>query len=302
MIFQAIESSEQSIEMSCSVSNGNGIKSIPPYKQPEPDYRISIYRKFEIAELCQIFIGKWFKYTYLFILTVDQFLANWSFASVAASAWASKIPYTFGKMTMCNDDAFHHQILPSSGCLYTYYFSLFLFGAIVVTLSMLDLKEQASVQVVFGIARLLTIAGIIVYPLAKLVNANGADACQELYPQSSFTNLTVTAAIDNQTAPILLRNSSHYFSYKDIAFKFDPKGWVVSTPVYIFSFMIHQSISSLTHPVKQKKYIHWLVTAVTVTCAFGYILLGVVVPLWFKTSVQETVTLNWVRQDNCIVL
>ena len=281
--------------MSCSVNNGSGIKSIAPYKKPEPDYRISIYRKFEIAELCQIFVGKWFKYTYLFILTVEQFLTNWSFASVAASAWASKIPYTFGKMTMCNDDAFHHQILPSGGCLYTYYFSLCLFGVIVVTLSMLDLKEQASVQVVFGIARLLTIAGIIIYPLAKLINANGGDACQELYPRSSVTNLT--AAIDNRTTPmILLQNSSHYFSYKDIAFKFDPKGWVMSTPVFIFSFLFHQSISSLTHPVKQKKYIHWMVTAVTITCALGFVLLGIVVPLWFKTSVQETVTLNWVRK------
>ena len=279
--------------MSCSVSVGNGIKKIAPYKQPEPDYRISIYRKFEIAELCQMFVGKWFKYVYLFVLTFDQFLGNWSFASVAATAWASKIPYTFGGMTMCNDDAFHHQILPSGGCLYTYYFSLFLFGVIVVTLSMLDLKEQAVMQVLFGLARLITIAGILVYPLAKLTNAaaSSGDACEELYPHSAFTNLT----LGNQSLTEPLHNASQHFSYQDIALKFDPKGWVVSTPVYIFSFLLHQAISSLTHPVKQKKYIHWMVMAVIATCALSYIMLGVVVPLWFKASVQETVTLNWVR-------
>ena len=276
--------------MSCSISNGNE-KTIAPYQQPKPDYRISIYRKFEIAEMCHMFVGKWFKYAYIFFLTADQFLGNWSFASVAASAWASKIPYTFGKMTMCDDSAFHHQILPSGGCLYTYYFSLFLFGAIVITLSMLDLKEQAAVQVVFGLARLITIAGIIVYPLAKLVNANSSDACKDLNTHT-FTNLT----LDNQSY-IPLHNASQYFSYEDIVLKFDPKGWVVSTPVFIFSFLFHQGISSLTHPVKQKKYIHWMVTAVTITCALSFLLLGVVVPLWFKASVQETITLNWVRKN-----
>ena len=277
--------------MSCSVSNGNGtIKSIAPYKQPEPNYRISIHRKFEIAELCQIFVGKWFKFAYLFVLTADLFLANWSYAAVAASAWASKIPYTFGKMTMCNDDAFHHQILPSGGCLYSYYFSLFLFGVIVVTLSMLDLKEQATVQVVFGLARLITIAGIIIYPLAKLVSGNSSDACEDLNPLST---LTTNLSVKNQSY-ILFQNSSQHFSHEDISLKFDPKGWVVSIPVYIFSFMIHQGISSLTHPVKQKKYIHWMVTAVVITCTLSFLMLGVVVPLWFKTSVQETVTLNWV--------
>lgn len=286
-----MESSEQSIEMSCSVhvSNGN-TKNIAAYQTPKPDYRISIYRKFEIAELCQMFVGKWFKYVYLFILTVEQFLGNWSFASVAGSAWASKIPYTFGKMTMCDDDAFHHQILPSGGCLYSYYFSLFLFGAIVITLSMLDLKEQAVVQVIFGLARLITIAGITVYSFVKLVDANGSDACKDLdLNLHMFTNFTA----DNQSF-IPHQNASQYFSYEDIALKFDPKGWIVSTPVYMFSFLFHQGISSLTHPVKQKKYIHWMLTAVTITCVLSYLALGVVVPLWFKASIQETVTLNWV--------
>ena len=287
---KAVESNEQSIEMSCSVSNGNGMRSISPRKQPDPNYRISIYRKFEIAELCQIFVGKWFKFTYLLVLTAELFLGNWSFAAVAASAWASKIPYTFGKMKMCNDDAFHHQILPSGGCLYSYYFSLLIFGVIVVTLSMLDLKEQATVQVMFGLARLITIAGIIIYPLAKLVSGNSSDACEDLNPLST---LTMNLNVNNQSY-ILLQNASRYFSYEDIALKFDLQGWVVSTPVFIFSFLFHQSISSLTHPVKQKKYIHWMVTAVTVTCALSFLTLGVVVPFWFKASVQETVTLNWV--------
>ena len=207
--------------MSCSVSNGT-IKNIAAYQKPKPDYRISIYRKFEIAELCQMFVGKWFKYVYLFFLTTDQFLGNWSFASVAGSAWASKIPYTFGKANMCNDDAFHHQILPSGGCLYSYYFSLFLFGVIVITLSMLDLKEQVVVQVILGLARLITIAGIIVYTFVRLVNANDSDTCKDLNSRT-FTNFTM----DNQSFT-QLHNASQHFSYEDIALKFDPKGWIAS--------------------------------------------------------------------------
>ena len=254
----------------------------------EPSFEISMHRKFEIVELSQIFVGKWFKYLYLCIFTFYSFLGNWSYASVAGSAWASNIPYNFGKLAMCNDSAFHHQVLPHGGCLYSYYFSLFLFGVIVTVLSILDLKEQVIVQVMLGASRFLTIIAIIIYSLVKL--ATDEDVCEGVAPFYNSThakNMSQIPLIDDF-------NATRYFSYEDIVVKFDGKGWLVSVPVFLFAFMLHSGISSLTHPVKQKKYVHWMLTAMFVTALLSFMTLGIIVPLWFKASIQETVTLNWV--------
>ena len=258
-----------------------------------PQYKISIYRKFEIVELSQIFVGKWFKFAYLLIFTFYMLLGNWSYASVAGSAWSSNIPYNFGKMNMCDDGAFHHQILPHGPCLYAYYFSLFLFGVIVTVLSVMDLKEQAIVQAVLGSARFLTIIAIIIYSLVKLSGAEDVCGGQEHAPDIPYNKSSPSISDMNDTIAV------RYFSYEDIVVKFDPKGWLVSVPVFLFAFMLHSGISSLTHPVRQKKYIHWLVTAMFVTALVSFMTLGIIVPLWFKASVQETVTLNWVSRAGC---
>lgn len=291
IILQAVESYNQN-KMSISNSGGKGaIISVDQYSSP--DYLISKYRKFEITELSQIFVGKWFKYAYLLLFTFYSFLGNWSYASVAGSAWASNIPYNFGKMTMCHDSAFLHQILPSGGCLYSYYFSLFLFGVIVTFLSILDLKEQVIVQVILGSARFVTIFAIIIYSLVKLSQASGDDVC--------IGDLHENFTVINNSFPTIL-NASRYYSYEDIVVKFDPKGWIVSVPVFLFAFMLHSGLSSLTHPVKQKKYIHWMLTAMFITALLSFMTLGIIVPLWFKADVQETVTLNWVSPHVCTLL
>ena len=256
------------------------------YLNPEPNYKISKYRKFENVELSQMFVGKWFKYLYLISFSIYAWLTNWSFASVAASAWASNIPYNFGKMTLCDDSAFHHHILPTGSCLYSYYFSLVLFGVIVTTLSIMDLKEQLIVQVLMGLVRFLAIFAIVFYSFYHLINAKGSDACEGKLP---FVNTTL---LNESYTPLF--NTSQYIPYEEIVKKFDPRGWVVSVPIFLYAFEIQSAISSLTHPVKQKKYIHWLLTAVFATSLSCFMSLGIIVPLWFKASVQETVTLNWV--------
>lgn len=282
IILQAVETYKQS-KANRDISKGV-IGS--DHQNAKPEYKITIYRKFENVELCQVFVGKWFKYVYLVIFAIFGILANWTYASVAGSAWSSNIPFNFGKMTMCDDDAFHHTVLPHGGCLHSYYFSVFIFGVIVVTLSIMDLKEQLFWQVLMGFARYFTVIAIFVYCLIKLVNAHGSDICDLLPP---FVNTTLA-----NESYIPLYNASRYTSSSEIVTKFDPKGWLVSVPVYLFAFEIQSGVSSLTHPVKQKKYIHWMTAAVFVTALLCFMSLGIVVPFWFKATVQETVTLNWV--------
>lgn len=142
-----------------------------------PTFEITIRRKFEMLELCEIFFNKWVKYLYLIILNIYCFLASWSFATVAGSSWALNIPYNFSDVVKCEGDPFHHQVLPmEDNCRNAYYFSLFLFTILVVSLSLVDLKEQAILQMILGLLRFLTVGAIIVYALVKI--AKGGDVCE----------------------------------------------------------------------------------------------------------------------------
>ena len=289
---QALESSTLKEETISNDDTANGASPLHAISSEDiddpnqPIFEITLTRKFEIVELSEIFVGKWFKYVYLFVFVIYGFLGCWSFASVAGAAWATNIPYNFGAASVCSGHAFHHQVLPLGGCLYSYYFSVFLFGVIVITLSVLDLKEQVVIQVILGLLRYVTIAAIVIYCIIKL--AEGGDVCEE---RALLQNLTSTA--DQMSSSFY--NSTQYISFEDIVVKFDPAGWINSIPIFVYAFMIHSGVSALTHPIKQKKYLHWMMMF---NFAWAYICLlslGVVVPLWFKSSVQETVTLDWVR-------
>lgn len=253
----------------------------------QPIFEITSTRKFEIVELSEMFVGKWFKYLYLFIFVIYGFLGCWSFAAVAGSAWATNIPYNFGATSVCSSHAFHHRVLPLGGCLYSYYFSIFLFGVVVITLSVLDLKEQVVVQVILGLLRYIAIGAIIIYCIVKL--SQGGDVCEERALLQNFT--TQTPSNDGH------HNITRYISFEDIVVNFDPAGWVISIPVFVYAFMIHSGVSSLTHPIKQKKYFNWMMLINFASAYVCLLTLGVVVPLWFKASVQETVTLNWVSHS-----
>ena len=253
----------------------------------QPIFEITLARKFEIVELSQIFVGKWFKYLYLIIFVIYGFLGCWSFAAVAGSAWATNIPYNFGATSVCSSHAFHHRVLPLGGCLYSYYFSIFLFGIVVIILSVLDLNEQVVVQVILGLLRYIAIGAIIIYCIVKL--SQGGDICEE------------RALLQNYTSHVQssdrLHNFTRYISFKDIVVKFDPTGWVISIPVFIYAFMIHSGVSSLTHPIRQKNYLNWMMLINFASAHVCLLTLGIVVPLWFKASVQETVTLDWVSHS-----
>lgn len=193
-------------------------------------------------------------------------------------------------MNVCHDTAFHHQLLPVStpGCLRAYYFSLFLFGVFVVSLSLLHLKELSIVQLFMGLLRFLTVGLIVLYSIVRIVQ--GGDGCVA----NSATSLSYNSSASFIDPYFNVSNSTEILPYKDLVVKFDPKGWLGTIAVFSYAFIIHFGVASLTHPVKEKKYLRWMVVGMFSTALVCYMSLGVVAPLWFKAGVQETVTLNFV--------
>lgn len=253
----------------------NSCVLISPNKSTNhPIYELTFDRKFEVSELCRIFFNKYVSYVYIVALSLYAFLNNWTFSTVAGSAWASNLPFhKLGSASMCSGIAFQHQTLPSGGCLYGYYFSLTVFAVIVISLSLFDLREQAIVQATLGLLRFVTLAAIITYCIISLVQ--GGDACRD---ELEMDNMTTSINVEMEF--MVLRS--------------DLKGWLVSIPVFINAFILHNGISSLMYPVEHKSYHHWLLMSAFFVSMTFYLSLGIVFTLWFRAATQETATLNWV--------
>ena len=254
-----------------------------------PKFEVTIKRKFEISELIEMFVSKYLKYFFLTLLTIYNMMVCWSYGSVAASAWATNIPFHLGAAEQCSNEAFFHRILPTGGCLHAYYFFLTVFGVIVITISLFDLKEQIVVQFSMGALRFVGMGGMITYCAVKLFE--GGDACLDIIESET---ISLNSTLGNYTS--LPGNLTNPISIVDIVFKFDVRGWILAIPVHMFCYAVLSGIPAFTHPVKAKQHLQALLVAVFVVTTICYFSLGVVIPLWFKVSVQETVTLNWVRQ------
>ena len=142
------------------------------YNYQHPDFRVLLARKFELSELCEIFLNKWGKYLYLLTVTVVCFFSAWALATVVGSAWATNIPLNFGPFQQCPFDAFNNRVIPQGGCQLAYYFCLMLFASVVVPLSVMGLKEQVVIQMILGLLRFLLIAMMLIYCIVRLIQGD----------------------------------------------------------------------------------------------------------------------------------
>ena len=254
-----------------------------------PDFRVLRTRGFETSELCEIFFNKFGKYIYLITVAGFCVLVAVSFVTVTSSALSANIPLNFGPFTQCSYDAFHNVIIPEEdSCRYSYYFCLMLFGLIVVPLSVMNLKEQAVIQAIFGLLRIVMIAMIVVYCIVKLIE--GGDICQDQRINPEQFNATESCYFEGSAGNF---TAGTVIDMYDIITRFDPRGWLVAIPLITYPFLLHHSIPSFTHPIG-KKYLWPFILCTYIFLGLCFLCLGVVVPLWFRAETQESVVLNWV--------
>ena len=239
-------------------------------KVVRPDFTIRMDRKFELAELCQIFYGVPIKYLYMIILSIILLMACWSCATVAGTAWSTNIPFNFGSLEQCPDGAFKGHIFPKHhhGCIDAYRFCVMIFALIVIPLSLLELTDQKYLQVLLGLMRFFTVICIVVFCIAKLITDPHGNAGHKY-------------------------NNTNY-DYGHELFKFDYSGWLLSVPVLAYGQILHMGIPSLTQPVRAKQRLRAFFAAVFTCTTLLYTSLGLLVSLWFKGYVQETCTLSFV--------
>ena len=281
-----VESNSDSETDNLIASSAISESTVPDTLPAHPHYEIRLTRKFEPTELCDIFLTKWGKAAYIIVVTISCFLDCWSFTTVAGSAWATNIPFSTSTLQRCDSDEFLHVLIPSrDSCRNAYMLCVFFFAVITVPLSLLDLKEQAVLQMILGLLRFATIGGIILYTIVKL--GEGGDVCRYSINETTFIPL-------NNISSEYSNTSRGFGDLSKIIFHFDAVGWLVSIPVFTYAVMLHQGIPGLTHPIREKHLLRQFMAAIFGIATISYLSLGVVVPLWFKATIQETCTLNWV--------
>ena len=251
-----------------------------------PDFKVCRTRLFETCELCEIFFNKWVKYFYLFVVVTFCIFVALAFATVASTAWATNIPLNFGPFQQCQYDAFHYHRLPvEPGCLHTYYFCLMVFGLIVVPLSLMGLREQAILQTIFGILRVLMISMIVIYSIVKIIEGENIYEALTCSNVSNHSNSSGSCSFEERIQDLhdtVLPNS---FKWRE---------WLEAIPVVSYPFLFQHGVPSFTHPLKQKQRLWPFILCTHGFLGFLFLCLGIVPPLWLRSTTLEAITLNWV--------
>ena len=232
------------------------------------------------------------KIVYGIMLVIITFFAAMAYSTVAGSAWSVNIPFNFGSLKQCHDDDFRNNVFPErEECGNAYRFCVFIFGCIVIFLSILPLKEQLVVQVVLGVLRFTTIGAIVLYCVVNLIGGDVIENCnnplyEPLVNLSDYSNASITMFNETDSVETL----------EQIFVHFDAKSWMVSIAIYSYAHILHQAIPALTHPVKKKEWLRGYFNALFLTLASMYLLMGLVASFWFRECINETCTLNWVKK------
>ena len=171
-------------------------------------------------------------------MTVYCFQGSWAYTTVAAQAWAANIPFNTSTLKMCHQYDFNNYFVPPDpGCANAYRLCVFLFGVVVVALSLVELTEQKIIQVTMGVMRFVTMVCMMIFCIVRLIESNG------LPPH--FENSTVTHC----------NASSSHATLGEAFYQFNFKPWLVGIPIFVYSNLMHTGVVTLIRPMKPKKYL-----------------------------------------------
>jgi amino acid permease len=206
--------------------------------------KVEIVRKREIPELCEIFLGKSFAHFYVCAVSVFVYGVLWAYASVFSHSFAALYP-VFGSRS--------------------FEMYLFLFACFVIPFSVMELSEQAIVQVVLSFFRFCMFS--IMFATVIEATKSGKNEFQ----------------LDS-VPRIHLENDLFDFHISKIQYLL---------PIAAFAFLFHHAIPSLAHSTHKKSWLKSLFTISIILCAISYIILGLVVSIYFQKETKSSCNLNW---------
>ena len=220
-------------------------------------------QKFEVTELCKIFLGKQSVRVYTFLISVYMYGTLWAYATVFADSLAMRLPLTSGDS----------GITPSST---SYGIYLLLFAMIVVPSSMIELSEQVFVQVTLSICRIIMVVLMIgTITLAIWQQAEDTNSGHD-YDSQPFGPLTkVTANHSIKDDPVHMNKL------------------YLLLPMAAYATIFHHSIPSISQPVKDKVQLGKIFTVSLTVCFVAYTTMAIVVCNYFGDDTLISSNLDW---------
>lgn len=237
-------------------------------------------KSYEVAELCQLFLGKWGKVTYTILVGLYLYGTLTAYATVFAKSLSERIHIFDHSM----DTSVSAPPSTSLAAGVDYYVYLIIFTSIVAPLSCMELKEQVIVQVILSLCRVLMLVLMI---------------------GTIWISTYYCASVERQCG-VFGDYVYHPSSANSILYDMDLSKVYELLPLLGYAFIMHHSIPALSHPVDRdivnalpaslNTYsLHHVFVAAMAICTLSYGLVGVVVGLYFRDAVSTTANLNWLH-------
>jgi amino acid permease len=242
-------------------------------KPSNPDFQTNPYEirtKYEIVQLCDIFLGRSYRNSYQICLCFLMISGLFAYTSVfCQSIQSNLLPHSY------QTDSIYLVIAV-------------LFGVIVVPLSCLDLTDQITVQISLTLLRFVTLF-LMIGSAAISMWSNRYDS--GVYQAFHNPDNPSTPGANNNVAT---DHTNHQLSapYIELSlFNFAGMGLMFTSS--IFSQLFQHSIPGLIQPIQNKSQIRTIFSWTLITTLVLYITLGSICALYFGHLTLESINLNW---------
>ena len=217
--------------------------------------------KFELYELCDLFMGYTSKYLFLLCLALYTYGCLWAFGAVFSQALSISIPLA----TYLSSSPQHHPLPPEELSNISYWIYLVIFATLVIPLTCIELTEQVYTQLVLATCRLVVAILIVYTSLQKYLSH------QDTYE------------MDNSITPTPLVNL---------------RGITILLPIAVYALAFTQAMPTLSEPVQDKSQLAVIFQCTALVCVIGYAMIGISVALAFGSAVEESCNINWVSYES----
>lgn len=224
-------------------------------------------RRFEVAELAQMFLGKSARAFYDTSVTLFSLVSMWLYAALFAISLAQTLPLPFITKHDCMYDAGLWNVPGECRLLYWTYLAIFFCMMLAVT--MVDLSGQVALQKTLTAMAFSCVALMVVTVIVAIASTEGGHMHE---PGREFKPATVL---------------------------FDIGGFGKAFSCFVFAQLCHHGIPGLIQLMANKESCKKVFTgAISTTCSI-YLLLGIPCAIFFGQStvvdqgVNKVITLNW---------
>jgi amino acid permease len=213
-------------------------------------------RRIEITELCELFLGSNGRRVFTLLICIYMYGTLWAYCSVFAKSFAVQF-------------ALADETQPEEGSTYLIY--LFVFGCIVVPLSLMELSEQIFIQVSLSIFR------IVLLSLMIITTAVSFSACDQEFGELS-SNTCRPVSDGGEPISILSIHPSNLYLF---------------LPMAAYAYIFHHSVPALSAPIEDKRSLSRMFAVALLVSFVAYSLLGAVVSAYFGAATQSSSNLDW---------